>query len=49
MMDFTLSDGRSMILEDCGDSLGVKIFSESGELYEERNWDIDSVAEMLFG
>ena len=48
MLDFILSDGKRMTLEDCGDSLNVKLWTEDGEYMDEINWDIDSIADMLF-
>ena len=48
MLDFTLSDGKRMTLEDCGDCLNAKLWTEGGEYMGEINWDIDSIADMLF-
>ena len=48
MLDFILSDGKRMILEDCGDCLSAKLFSEDGEYITETNWDNDAIAEILF-
>ena len=48
MLDFILSDGKRMILEDYGDCLSAKLFSEDGEYITETNWDNDAIAEMLF-
>ncbi len=47
-MDFTLSDGKRMSFEDYGDTLNVKLWSENGVYMGEINWDIDSIADMLF-
>lgn len=48
MLDLILSDGRSVVLEDCGDTLGVKLFAENGEFVNEIYWDVDSIVDMLF-
>ena len=48
MLDFVLSDGKRMTLEDCGDCLNAKLWTENGEYMGEINWDIDSIADMLF-
>ena len=48
MLDFTLSDGKRMTLEDCGDCLNAKLWTKDGEYMGEINWDIDSIADMLF-
>lgn len=48
MLDFVLRDGKRMTLEDCGDSLNAKLWTENGEYMGEINWDIDSIADMLF-
>lgn len=48
MLDFVLSDGKRMTLEDCGDCLNAKLWTEGGEYMGEINWDIDSIADMLF-
>lgn len=48
MLDFILSDGNRMTLEDCGDSLSAKLWTEDGQFIGEINWDIDSIADMLF-
>lgn len=48
MLDFTLSDGKRMTLEDCGDCLNAKLWTECGEYMGEIKWDIDSIADMLF-
>lgn len=48
MLDFALSDGRTLTLEQDGDSLVVKVWSaDTRELDAETNWDINSVADML--
>ena len=46
-LDMLLGNGETLSLEDCGDTLRVRLFDEDGELKNERIWDIDSVAEML--
>lgn len=48
MLDFRLSDGKRMTLEDYGDCLNAKLWSEDGEYMGETNWDNDAIAEMLF-
>ena len=48
MLDFTLSDGKRMTFEDCGDCLNAKLWTKDGEYMGEINWDIDSIADMLF-
>lgn len=48
MLDLILSDGKRMTLEDCGDTLLVKLWSEDGEYMDESCWEIDSIADMLF-
>ena len=48
MLDFTLSDGKRMTLEDCGDTLLAKLWTEDGEYMGEICWEIDSIADMLF-
>lgn len=48
MLDFTLSDGKRMTLEDCGDCLNAKLWAEDGEYMSEITWDIDSIADILF-
>lgn len=48
MQEFILSDGSKMTLENGGDTLLVKLWNEDGEYVDERCWDIDSIAEMLF-
>ena len=48
MQEFILSDGSKMTLENCGDTLLVKLWNRAGEYVDERCWEIDSVAEMLF-
>ena len=48
MLDFVLSDGKRMTLEDCGDCLNAKLWTENGEYMGEINWNIDSIADMLF-
>ena len=37
-----------MTLEDCGDCLNAKLWIEDGEYMSEINWNIDSIADMLF-
>ena len=48
MLDFVLSSGKRMTLEDCGDTLLAKLWTEDGEYMGEICWDIDSIADMLF-
>lgn len=48
MLDFTLSDGKRMTLEDCGDTLLAKLWTEDGEYMGEICWEVDSIADMLF-
>ena len=48
MLEFILSNGKRMTLEDCGDSLSAKLYTEDGEFMGEINWNIDSIADMLF-
>ena len=48
MLDFTLSDGKRMTLEDCGDTLLAKLWTEDGEYMGEICWEINSIADMLF-
>ena len=48
MLDFMLNDGKRMTLEDCGDCLNAKLWIEDGEYMSEINWNIDSIADMLF-
>ena len=48
MLDFVLSDGKRMTLEDCGDCINAKLWTEDGKYMGEINWDIDSIADMLF-
>ena len=48
MLYFVLSNGKRMTLEDCGDCLNAKLWTENGEYMCEINWDIDSIADMLF-
>ena len=47
-MDFVLSDGKRISFEDCGDVLSAQLWNEKGEFIKEVNWDIDSIADMLF-
>ena len=48
MLDLVLSNGKRMTLEDCGDTLLAKLWTEDGEYMGEINWNIDSIADMLF-
>ena len=48
MLDFVLSDGKRVTLEDYGDCLNAKIWTENGEYMSEINWDFDTIADMLF-
>lgn len=49
MLDFVLSDGKRLSLEDCGgDMLLAKLWTEDGEYMGEICWEIDSIADMLF-
>ena len=48
MLDFVLIDGKRMTLEDCGDTLLAKLWTEDGEYMGKICWDIDSVADILF-
>lgn len=48
MLDFMLNDGKRMTLEDCGDCLNAKLWTEDGEYMGEISWNIDSIADMLF-
>lgn len=47
-MEFILSDGAKMTLENCGDTVLAKLWNEDGEYVDERCWDVDSFAEMIF-
>ena len=46
-LDLLMGNGKILTLENCGDVLRIQLFDEDGELEHEKNWDIDSVAEML--
>ena len=48
MLDIMLNDGKRITLEDCGDCLNAKLWTEDGEYMDEINWNIDSIADMLF-
>lgn len=48
MLDFVLSDGKRMTLGGCGYCLNAKLWSGDGEYMGEINWDIDTIADMLF-
>ena len=48
MLDFVLSNGKRMTLEDCGDTILAKLWTEDGEFMGEINWSVDAIADMLF-
>lgn len=50
MLDFILKDGKRMTLDYCEDDdyLNAKLWTENGEYMGEIDWDIDTVADMLF-
>jgi hypothetical protein len=48
MLDFILESGKRLTLEENGDMLNAKLWTENGEYMDEINWDVDSVADMLF-
>ena len=39
MLDFILSDGKRMTLEDCGDCLNAKLWTEGGEYMDQVEED----------
>ena len=47
-MEFILSDGIRMTLENCGDTVLVQRWDENGNYIDECCWDIDSFMELLF-
>ena len=51
MLDFILKDWKRLTLTYCendDDYLNAKLWTENGEYMGEINWDIDTVADMLF-
>lgn len=50
MLEFVLKDGKRMTLDNCEDDdyLNAKLWTEDGEYMGEINWDIDTIADMLF-
>ena len=48
MLDFELKDKKRMILSDEGGDLKAELYTEDGDYMGSINWDIDSVADMLF-
>ena len=51
MLDFILKDGKWLTLAYCendDDYLNAKLWTENGEYMGEINWDIDTIADMLF-
>lgn len=48
MLKFVLSDGKIMVLEDCGDTLLAKLWTKDGEYMGEISWDIDKISDILF-
>ena len=48
MLEMNLENGKSMTIEDCGDSLLFSLFDEDGVLEKSTNCDSDSIAELVF-
>lgn len=50
MLDFVLKDGKRTTLDYCEDDdyLNAKLYAKDGEYMGEINWNIDTVADMLF-
>lgn len=51
MLDFILEDGKRLTLDYCEndkDYLNAKLYTKDGEYMGEINWNIDTVADMLF-
>lgn len=48
MLNFMLSDGKRMVLENYDGRLSAKLWTEDGEYMGEINWDVDKIADMLF-
>ena len=48
MLEFVLKNGQKMTLEECGDTLLAKLWTEDDEYMGEIDWKADTIADMLF-
>jgi len=47
-MDILLENGKTMIIENCGDALKFTMYDENGEIEEEVSYVPDTIADMVF-